>query len=97
MISVPDTQPQLSEALSDSQAENRPLFVEDLPLDESDIAIVTAIIHLAHAMKMRVIAEGVETAGQRDLLLELGCDEVQGYLYSAALPPEQIGAMLTPA
>ncbi len=72
-------------------------FVEDLPLDESDIAIVTAIIHLAHAMKMRVIAEGVETAGQRDLLLQLGCDEVQGYLYSAALPPEQIGAMLTPA
>jgi EAL domain-containing protein (putative c-di-GMP-specific phosphodiesterase class I) len=72
-------------------------FVEDLPHDESDIAIVTAIIHLAHAMKMRVIAEGVETAGQRDLLMQLGCDEVQGYLYSPALPPDQMSAMLTPA
>ncbi len=60
-------------------------FVMHLPDDESDIAIVTAIISLAHALKLRVIAEGVETEPQRALLRELQCDELQGFLYSPAL------------
>lgn len=61
-------------------------FVMHLPHDESDIAIVTAIISLAHALKLRVIAEGVENAAQRALLQTLRCDELQGFLYSPALP-----------
>ncbi|MFZ6843642.1 sensor domain-containing protein [Undibacterium sp. RuTC16W] len=60
-------------------------FVMHLPDDESDVAIVTAIISLAHALKLRVIAEGVETEEQRTQLKTLGCDELQGYLYSPAL------------
>ncbi|MDP2829061.1 MAG: EAL domain-containing protein [Sulfuricellaceae bacterium] len=59
-------------------------FVDDLP-DESDAAIVTAIINLARALKMRVIAEGVETDAQRDFLFATGCDEFQGYLCSPAI------------
>ncbi|MCU6434417.1 EAL domain-containing protein [Undibacterium sp. Jales W-56] len=60
-------------------------FVMHLPDDDSDVAIVTAIISLAHALKLGVIAEGVETEAQRALLKTLGCDELQGYLYSPAL------------
>ena len=60
-------------------------FVMHLPDDESDIAIVTAIISLAHALKLRVIAEGVENTQQRALLQSLHCDELQGFLFSQAL------------
>ncbi|MFZ6655182.1 sensor domain-containing protein [Undibacterium sp. TJN19] len=63
-------------------------FIDDLPGDESDVAIVTAIIHLAHALKLRVIAEGVETTEQRDYLRKLNCDEMQGYLFSQAMSAE---------
>ena len=60
-------------------------FVKGLPADESDGAIVRAIVQLAQALAMKVIAEGVETEPQRAYLLELGCDEFQGFLYSPAL------------
>lgn len=60
-------------------------FIDELPTDESDVAIVTAIIHLAHAMKLQVIAEGVETEEQKNFLLNLYCDEFQGYLFSPAI------------
>jgi EAL domain-containing protein (putative c-di-GMP-specific phosphodiesterase class I) len=60
-------------------------FIDELPTDESDVAIVTAIIHLAHAMKLQVIAEGVETEEQKNFLLNLHCDEFQGYLFSPAI------------
>jgi diguanylate cyclase (GGDEF)-like protein/PAS domain S-box-containing protein len=60
-------------------------FIMNLPGDESDIAIVTAIISLAHALKLRVIAEGVENDQQREFLASLNCDELQGFLYSPAL------------
>lgn len=60
-------------------------FVQHLPQDESDIAIVTAIISLAHALKLRVIAEGVENEPQRAFLRSLHCDEFQGFLYAPAL------------
>ena len=51
--------------------------------------IVAAIINVAHTLGMRVIAEGVETADQRDILVELGCDEMQGYLLAPAMSAEE--------
>ena len=60
-------------------------FVNDLPADESDAAIVDAIIRMAGALRLTVIAEGVETEPQRDFLIASGCDEYQGYLCAPAL------------
>lgn len=67
-------------------------FVMNLPKDESDIAIVTAIISLAHALKLQVIAEGVETQEQKDLLNSLHCDQIQGYLIAKAMDPHEFEA-----
>ncbi len=64
-------------------------FVDDLPENESDAAIVTAIINLGRSLRLRVIAEGVETELQREFLLTAGCQEMQGYLCSPALPAEK--------
>ena len=57
-------------------------FVRHLIADSTDLALCKAIIVMAHALDMQVIAEGVETAQQRDLLASIGCDFVQGYLYA---------------
>ena len=57
-------------------------FVNDLEVKDDARAVVEAVIRLAHALGLRVVAEGVETAGQRDILLELDCDELQGYFYA---------------
>jgi EAL domain-containing protein (putative c-di-GMP-specific phosphodiesterase class I) len=46
------------------------------------LAVVDAVIKLAHALGLRVVAEGVETARQRDILLSLNCDELQGYFFA---------------
>lgn len=67
-------------------------FIMNLTKDESDIAIVTAIISLAHALKLKVIAEGVETEEQKELLCELNCNEIQGYLIAKALNPQEFEA-----
>ncbi|MBI5430842.1 MAG: EAL domain-containing protein [Nitrosomonadales bacterium] len=64
-------------------------FVRDLSGDPEDKAIITAIIHLASSLGLRTIAEGVETADQLSFLSLQGCDEVQGYYFSKALPAEQ--------
>ncbi len=60
-------------------------FVQGLPGDDSDSAIVVAILQMARALGMKVIAEGVESEAQRQFLLDSGCDEFQGYLYAPAL------------
>jgi diguanylate cyclase (GGDEF)-like protein len=60
-------------------------FVQGLPADDSDSAIVLAILQMAGALGLKVIAEGVETEGQRQFLLDSGCDEFQGFLYAPAL------------
>ena len=60
-------------------------FVKGVPADDSDCAIVRAVVQLAQALEMKVIAEGVETEPQRAFLREIGCDEFQGFLYAPAL------------
>ena len=57
--------------------------------DAGDAAIVKAIIQLGHALDLSVIAEGVEKNTQFAALKELGCDEIQGYLFSRPLPAEE--------
>jgi diguanylate cyclase (GGDEF)-like protein/PAS domain S-box-containing protein len=61
-------------------------FVRDILSDVSSGAIAQTIVSLSRAMQLSVIAEGVETEGQRDFLLDLGCPAFQGYLYSRPLP-----------
>ena len=61
-------------------------FVRDIETDTGSAAMVAAIVSLSHDLGMRVIAEGVETAPQREFLRARGCDEIQGYLYSRPLP-----------
>ncbi|MDY7117368.1 EAL domain-containing protein [Halomonas sp. SSL-5] len=65
-------------------------FVRDLLGDETSAAIVASIIALARSLELEVIAEGVETEGQRDWLIAHGCQAFQGYLFSRPLPLEQI-------
>jgi diguanylate cyclase (GGDEF)-like protein/PAS domain S-box-containing protein len=69
-------------------------FVRDIPDDESDTAIATAVINLAHSLNLRVIAEGVENDVQRRFLLETGCDEFQGYFCAPALEPTAFLALV---
>lgn len=69
-------------------------FVRNLISDESDRALTEAIIVMAHKLGIRTIAEGVETALQRDILLGFGCDHIQGYLYARPLPREEFEQLL---
>jgi diguanylate cyclase (GGDEF)-like protein len=61
-------------------------FVRDIGVDPNDEAIITAILAMAHSLRLSVVAEGVETEGQLKALTALGCDEYQGFLASPALP-----------
>ena len=63
-------------------------FVRDIPGSMADEAIIGAIIHMASALRLRVLAEGVETIAQRDLLLRKHCGEMQGFFFSKALAPD---------
>ncbi len=60
-------------------------FVMGIPNDEDDVAIITTIITLAHAMRLTVIAEGIETEAQAQFLSQLGCDQAQGFHYNPPL------------
>jgi EAL domain-containing protein (putative c-di-GMP-specific phosphodiesterase class I) len=72
-------------------------FIMTLHEQETDAAIVAAIIQMGHAMKMSVVAEGVELEAQRDKLRQLGCDDFQGFLYSPAVPPAAFFGLLVAA
>jgi diguanylate cyclase (GGDEF)-like protein len=61
-------------------------FIVDMTSGTQGQALVSTIINLARSLKLKVVAEGVETEEQQQLLLRLGCDEMQGYLFSKAVP-----------
>ena len=63
-------------------------FVKDLEVDSDARAVVDAVVRLAHALGLDVVAEGVESAGQRDILLKLGCDELQGFFFAQPMPAD---------
>jgi diguanylate cyclase (GGDEF)-like protein/PAS domain S-box-containing protein len=69
-------------------------FVVNLPHDPHNVEIVRAMVSLGHALGLRTIAEGVETEEQYEFLRQSGCDEVQGFLLSRPLPPEQFARLL---
>lgn len=72
-------------------------FIRDISSDEDDAAIVRATIGLAHNLRLTVVAEGVETEDQLEVLRSLGCDEYQGYYRGKPLPPEQFEQCLRDA
>ena len=69
-------------------------FVRDVPQDADDAAIVTAIIALAHSLRLEVVAEGVETQAQLQFLRAKHCDLLQGYHLSPAVPAEQFAELV---
>jgi len=64
-------------------------FIKDIPNDEDDVAITQAVIAMAHSLRLKVIAEGVEAEHHADFLREHGCDEAQGYLFGAPMPADE--------
>jgi diguanylate cyclase (GGDEF)-like protein/PAS domain S-box-containing protein len=69
-------------------------FIKGLPDDEDDMAVATAVISLGQKLNLTVIAEGVETAEQLAFLRENNCDEIQGYLLSKPMPPDEMEKFL---
>ncbi len=71
-------------------------FVAKITVSGESLAIVNSVVSLAHSLELQVIAEGVETKEQTALLRDLGCDQLQGYLFSAPVPPGQVVELLRP-
>jgi diguanylate cyclase (GGDEF)-like protein/PAS domain S-box-containing protein len=69
-------------------------FIRDITTDPEDAMITLAIIGLAHSLKLKVVAEGVETQEQLELLAANGCDEIQGYYFSVPTTAEECERML---
>lgn len=65
-------------------------LVRDIDNDPGAAGIARAVIAMAHAVKLEVVAEGVDAAEQANLLREFGCDAIQGFLYGAAVPPAEL-------
>ena len=72
-------------------------FVQDITTDPDDRTIISAVTAMAHNMKMKVLAEGVETEEQLSFLRTTGCDEMQGFLFSRPLPAEDFRELLAAA
>ena len=69
-------------------------FVEGLPYDKEDVGIVKALIILSESLELDIIAEGVETEGQKRFLIENGCKDIQGYICAKPLPVDEMEKML---
>ncbi|MBT8429689.1 MAG: EAL domain-containing protein, partial [Gammaproteobacteria bacterium] len=69
-------------------------FIRDFPSHTHDTAIVSAVIAMAHSLGLQVVAEGVENDRQLQVLQNLQCDEIQGYLFSKPVSREQASALL---
>jgi diguanylate cyclase len=69
-------------------------FINDMTSNSDAASIVKAIISLAHSLRLKVVAEGVETKEQLQQLRELSCDQFQGFYRSAAILPQEVGAFL---
>jgi diguanylate cyclase (GGDEF)-like protein len=69
-------------------------FISEAMTRPDDASIVRAIVSLAHNLRLKVVAEGVESTEQLDFLKSLGCDQYQGYHYSPALPPSDFQALV---
>jgi EAL domain-containing protein (putative c-di-GMP-specific phosphodiesterase class I) len=69
-------------------------FVRDIPEDANDLAIVSAIIAMAHALGLKIIAEGVETDGQRHFLRDCGAQFAQGFYFARPLPAAELEEVL---
>lgn len=70
------------------------LFIDHLGVDGKSKHIIKAIINMSHDMGIKVLAEGVEKQEQLEVLYHLGCDEIQGYIFSIPLPEEQLAKLL---
>jgi len=69
-------------------------FVRDITTDPDDAAIVKAIISMAHSLKIEVVAESVETQEQLEFLRSHGCDKIQGFIFSRAVPSDAFEQLL---
>ena len=69
-------------------------FIRDIAADPDDLAITKAIIALGHSMGLKVVAEGVESATQLEILRRIRCDEFQGFLFSGAVPSAEFEHVL---
>jgi diguanylate cyclase (GGDEF)-like protein/PAS domain S-box-containing protein len=69
-------------------------FIKDIPAEADDMAITKGIIALGHSLRLKVVAEGVETVEQQDFLRSNDCDEMQGFLFSKPLPAEEVTTLL---
>jgi EAL domain-containing protein (putative c-di-GMP-specific phosphodiesterase class I) len=69
-------------------------FIREIMSHPDDASIVRAIVSLAHSLRLKVVAEGVEAVEQLEFLKSLGCDEYQGYYFSPAIPAQDFAALL---
>jgi diguanylate cyclase (GGDEF)-like protein/PAS domain S-box-containing protein len=69
-------------------------FIRDIAFNPADAAIVQGMIALGHSLKLKMVAKGVETEAQMNYLRSIHCDEMQGFLYSQALPPAEALTLL---
>lgn len=69
-------------------------FITDIDSDQENQAIVTAVVQMAHALKIRVVAEGIETKEEAEMVINLQCDELQGYLISKPVTMDVVQSLL---